>query len=114
MTTRATDAVFAEPLRIAFLVKGRDDPARPDIEITAPLVVGAGKIDSAAGRVQSWGSRIASGKAQVHITRADYQGPVIRKGDKVRALDRRGMPWWEVNQVDDRDAVRIILHLTEA
>lgn len=114
MTTSAVDRTFSEPLALFFLAKGKADAMRVNLTVEAPLVVGAGASDSPAGRVQSWGSRIASGKARAFIARSTYSGPAIREGDKLRAVNRAGQPWFEVAHVDDRDATRLILHLVEA
>lgn len=112
---KAVDQRFQENLGIAFLLPtGKVDPARQPVTVRGILRVGAGSGDSPAGRVQSWGMRIAAGKARAWITRDTYTGPALRKGDKVRALDRASQPWWEINVVDDREPERITLHLTEA
>lgn len=115
MTTAAVDGVHAEPLLLAFLnAKGRNDPTRPDQTVRGILVTGNGTADSPAGRVQSWGGRIASGKARAFLSREVYAGPEIREKDKIRAINRRGQPWFEIQQIDDRDATRLVLHLSEA
>jgi hypothetical protein len=111
---RVVDRVFAEDLELHFLTNGRADPSRARTTARGPLRTGRGKEDSPAGRVQSWGARIASGRAVAHITRSTYAGPLPRKGDKVRAIERQGSPWFEIIRVDDRDAARIVLELTEA
>ena len=105
---------MSEPVGSFFLNKGKADSTRVNGTLRGILVVGTGAQDSAAGRVQSWGSRIASGKAQLHIARATYTGPAFQEGDKVRAINRPGRPFFEVSHVDDRDATRLVLHLTEA
>ncbi|WP_245446258.1 hypothetical protein [Metarhizobium album] len=109
------DFVLAEPVRLSFLKNGVADPARPLIEIEAVLRVGEGKTTSIAGsRSDGWRSRIVADKAQLHIDRAKYTGPQPQSGDKVRALARHGMPWFEVADVDDRSHTRLVLNLNEA
>jgi hypothetical protein len=58
--------------------------------------------------------RIAAGEAEAHLDRATYAGPEIRKGDKLRAVERPGTPFFEVLRVADRGHGRLVLHLGEA
>jgi len=111
-TVRAVDTAFAELVRIAFKKDGKNDPDRTDIELEAPLRT-TSKV-SPLGRASEWEGSVAASPATLHIDAATYDGPVIRKKDKVRALSRRGQPWFEVVYVDDRTHTRIIVHLSEA
>lgn len=108
------DFRFAEPVKLSFLNDNAADPDRPATEIKAVLRVGGGKELTAGGRSsRAWRTKIAAGKAELHIDRATYSGPDIRKGDAVRALSRHGQPWFEVLRVDDRGDTRLVLELGE-
>lgn len=113
-TVAAVDAVFAEPVKLSFLRDGAVDPARPAAEISAVLRVGGGKESSLApGTSRAWRSKVAAGRAELHIDRSLYAGPAPQSGDRVRALARRGQPWFEVLRVDDRGDTRLVLELGE-
>lgn len=113
-TVAAVDTVFAEPVKLSFLKDGVVDPERPAAEITAVLRVGGGKESSMApGTSRAWRSKLAAGKAELHIDRSRYAGPALHSGDRVRALARRGQPWFEVLRVDDRGDTRLVLELGE-
>ena len=64
------------------------------------------------GRV-SWSQRLSAGETTAWITRANYEGPPIRKGDKLRRIDRRG-DWYEIASVNDRHPSDYVLTLSEA
>jgi hypothetical protein len=111
----ANDRVYAEPVRLAFLLNGAADPSRPAREIEAILRVGGGKNTSVAGTNDgSWRTRIIAGKAELHVDRTVYPDIVARVQDKVRALARPGQPWFEVSAVDDRGSTRLVLQLNQA
>lgn len=113
-TVAAVDAVFAEPVKLSFFNDGEVDPARPAVEISAVLRVGGGKESSLApGTSRAWRSKLAAGRAELHIDRSLYAGPAVKSGDRVRALARRGQPWFEVLRVDDRGDTRLVLELGE-
>lgn len=104
----------SEPVKLSFLKDGLPDPARPPIEIEAILRAGGGKeANVAGGYSQEWRTRLAAGKAELHIDRAAYSGPQPRAKDRVRALSRHGSPLFEVLRVDDRGETRLILGLGE-
>jgi len=105
------DATLAEEVDLFFLSGGVTDLSRNTV--TAQAVLRVGSRDSVAPK-GAWGSRIAAGKAEAHIARASYDGPEIRKGDKLRAIERAGEPFFEVLRVADRDHGRLVLHLGEA
>ncbi len=113
---KAVDDRFAETLELIFLKGERADPTRRNVTIKAPLRVGMGGGQVPEGRGQAWATRIAAGKAQVHIRTSSYTGPKIQKGDKIRALDRvkQGQPLFRVTRIDDRGSARIVLEVTEA
>ena len=108
------DLKFAEPVRLSFMKNGGSDPERPQITVEAILRTGGGKnsnIDGGAGK--TWRARVAAGKAELHINRAIYDGPMPAKGDSVRATSRIGEPAFEVLSVDERNHTRLILELGE-
>ena len=114
MAIKAVDDVMAETVKLSFLDKGAVDASRPALEIKAVLRVGNSKASSmAGGTAKSWNTRIAAGKAEVHIDRATYPDVVLRVGDAVRAMDRPGLPWFEVLSVNDR-GFRLVAELGEA
>ena len=114
-TIAAVDTVFAEPVKLSFLTKdGEPDTAREPVQIEAVLRVGGGKESSAAsGSSRAWRSKVAAGRAELHIDASRYTGPISKLGDRVRALARRGQPWFEVLRVDDRGDNRLVLELGE-
>jgi len=110
----AVDKAFAEPIRISFLKNGAVDPSRQPVDVEGVLRAGGGKETNAAGGfAQSWRTQLAAGKAELHLNAASYAGPTIRTGDRVRAVSRRAMPWFEVLRVDDRGESRLVLELGE-
>jgi hypothetical protein len=110
------DQRFAERVLLSFLgADGRLDASRPSVEIEAPLRTGTkGAANMAGGFSQSWRTRLAAGKSQLHIDPVANPGIVLRPKDKVRALDRLGQPWFEVVHFDDRNHTRHIAELSEA
>lgn len=105
------DDTMAEAVDLFFLAGGAADPARDNVTVQAVLRVGSRDVVAPKG---AWGSRIAAGKAEAHIARASYDGPEIRQGDKLRAVERIGQPFFEVLRVADRGHGRLVLHLGEA
>lgn len=112
---QAVDWRFAEPVKLVFMKDGSVDPARPTIEeFDAILRVGGGKESGIApGSGRAWRTKLAAGRAELHIDAARYTGPAFKKGDRVRAISRRGEPRFEVLRVDDRGETRLILELGE-
>lgn len=110
---RAVDRVMAETVRLYPMRSGTADPGRDQAEFQAVARVGGEGSNGITGR-EDWSSRISSGEATVHIDRAAYTGPAIRKGDRVRLMDRVGQPWFDVLTINDRQHGRLVLHLGEA
>ncbi|MGY6705920.1 hypothetical protein [Roseinatronobacter sp.] len=109
----AVDVVMAETVKLSFLKDSAVDPNRPAVHIQAVLRVGDTKnTNMTGGRAQSWRTRLAAGTAEIHIDRATYPDVMLREGDAVRALDRIGLPWFEVLLVNDRGH-RLVAELGE-
>lgn len=115
-TSAIIDQRFAELVRLSFMAGAALDAERPAMEISAVLRTGQGQNRNLAGTVaEQWKSRVAFEGAQLHIDRATYTGPMLRKGDKVRALSRPGQPLFEVlRDPDDRHHRRLVLELGDA
>lgn len=111
----AVDARLAEPVQIFFLKEGAADPERANLVVSGVLRVGGGQnTNLPGGQAKSWRTRLVAGRAELHIDPRAYAGSPIRRGDKVRALDRAGQPFFEVLHVDDRGHTRLVLELGEA
>ena len=110
----AVDKAFAEPVKLSFMKKGRVDPDRAAVQIDAVLRVGGGKeTNISGGRGTSWRTKLAAGKAELHIDRVTNPELIVTPGDAVQALSRPGEPWFEVSRVDDRGDNRLVLELSE-
>ncbi|MFV0385666.1 hypothetical protein [Paracoccus sp. (in: a-proteobacteria)] len=111
----AVDDVWSETVRHLPLAGGRRDPDRDVIEITAVLRTGEREVEPvrlARGGTARPGQAADGG--YLRIDRAAHAALVIRKGDKVVALDRDGHPVFEVLSVDDRSHLRLICALGDA
>ena len=113
LAIKAVDDVMAETLRHYPLSKGEADASRNRTDLQGVLRTGNADEKNVAGTSTSWGSRIAAGKARAHISRVAYPDLVIHDGDKLRAMDRAGQPWFAVSSVDDRNHGRLIAELNE-
>lgn len=110
----AVDAVMAEDVRLLFLSGGRADILRPPATIKGVLRVGTGGAAAPSGD-RDWKSRVAAGEAELRVSTAAYgSAPMLRAGDKVKAVERAGSPLFEVLRVDDRRAGRLLFALGEA
>lgn len=113
--SRSVDKAFAEPVHFTPLRDGRADATREAMDISAVLRVGGGEEGSLSGSASGdWRSRLAAGRAELHVDRVQYPSLIVRIGDKVRAISRPGRPWFEVKRVDDRGDTRLVLALSEA
>lgn len=101
-----------ESVRLSFLKGGVVDPDRQAIDIVAVLAAG-GDDSKPIGAGDHFRSRLSLGQAELFIDSSGYAGPRPRKGDKVRANDRSGQPWFEVADVSDRYSNLIVLSLGE-
>ncbi|UYT54505.1 hypothetical protein OHI65_09065 [Brucella sp. MAB-22] len=101
---------YGESVRLSFMKKQVVDPDRPSIEINALLHVG-GDDSRAPGPTGTYRSRLSLGEAELFLDRSTYTGPDPEVGDKVRANDRAGKPWFEVAAVSDRYSNLIVVKL---
>jgi hypothetical protein len=105
--------MWGEAVRLSFLDGAAADPDRPLIDIRAILHVGGDDSKPEAGGLK-YRTRLSAGMAELHIVRSEYDGPMPRQGDRVRATDRVGAPWYEVADVSDRYSNMIVLSLNQA
>ncbi|MDM7852670.1 hypothetical protein [Pseudochrobactrum kiredjianiae] len=101
---------FGESIRLSFMKNQQPDPDRPITEIMAVLHVG-GDDSVSAGPTGTYRSRLSLGEAELFLDRSVYSGPIPVTGDRVRANDRYGTPWFEVAAVSDRYSNLIVLKL---
>ncbi len=101
-------AAFGESVRLSFLAGGTVDPDRAAVTCRGILYVGADAV--AAG----FNVKYSAAAAALVIDRSAYTGPMPKAGDKVRALERTGQPWFEVKSVNDRHSNLLIAELAEA
>ncbi|WP_274626569.1 hypothetical protein [Arvimicrobium flavum] len=112
MVTATIDTLFAERVLLSFLNKERVDESRPAREISAKLVLGVESADGLfEGRRQGDVVAITGRRSQLFIDRTAYPDLMVRKGDKVRALEMAGQPWFAVSSVDGRHPSRLVLEL---
>ena len=104
---------FGESVRLSFLKNGAVDTDRPAVDITAVLHTG-GDDSKPVGMGGEFRSRLSAGQAELLLDRSTYTGSPPRQGDKVRANDRAGKPWFEVLMVSDRYSNLIVLSLGQA
>lgn len=109
----AVDAVMAEEVQLLFLdAQGRADTSRTNAIVKGVLRVSSNDVRTPT-KGDAWASRIAAGEAALYLARPTY-GSALRKGDKVKAVERAGGPIFEVMRVDDRRHDRIVVHMGEA
>lgn len=104
---------YGESVRLSFMKGQVADPAKPMIDIGAVLHVG-GDDSRAPGPTGTYRSRLSLGEAELFLDRSTYSGPVPKEGDKIRANDRDGKPWFEVASVSDRYSNLIVIKLGHA
>lgn len=108
------DRAFGETVKVVFVKDGKADPERPAIEVTAVLRTAAQVSPSmAGGRGQAWNAEIAAGSATLFVNRSRYPDLSLNKGDRVQAIQRPGLPWFDVARQDSRSHGRLIVHLSE-
>ncbi|WP_421998204.1 hypothetical protein [Roseovarius confluentis] len=110
---RKVDEIMGETLRHYPMINGMADAARVKTEFTAVVRSGQAEEKNVSGTSASWGSRITSGKTEVHISRLAYPDLLVKDGDRIVALDRPGEHRFQVAGINDRMHGRIILEVTE-
>lgn len=109
------DDVWSESVRHLPLADGRKDPERDAAEFTAVLRTGDRDAERMKfGRGNSARAGVTADGGHLRIDRSVHATLVVRKGDKVVALDRDGQPVFEVLSVDDRSHLRLICELGDA
>ena len=104
---------FGEAVRLSFLKDGVVDAARSAVDIVAVLHAGGDDSKPLTDGSDRYRSRLLAGQAELFIDRSTYAGPTPRAGDRVRATDRAGKPWFEVAGVSDRYSNLLVLSLGE-
>ncbi|MFS2326559.1 hypothetical protein U2P60_14270 [Brucella sp. H1_1004] len=101
---------YGESVRLSFMKGQVADPAKPMIDVTAVLHVG-GDDSRSPGPTGTYRTRLSLSEAELFLDRSIYDGPIPQAGDKVRANDRDGKPWFEVAAVSDRYSNLVVLKL---
>lgn len=141
MAIEAVDAVMSEDIRHLPLIDGVKDTSRPQLVFSAVARIGAAESrNMQGGHSDEWSARVSASGGELHVAhwragqgadelwvpaldRGD-NGDVtvsepdtelfIRKGDKVRLIDRPAQPFFEVLSITRRRYGRAILHLGDA
>ena len=109
------DDVWAETLRHLPLAQGQQDETRAPVEFAAILRTGDRSVEPLSfGRGNTVRAGITADGGYLRIDRALNPDLLIRKGDKVVALERDGQPVFEEQAVDDRSHLRLICELGDA
>jgi hypothetical protein len=104
------DDVWSEEIRLLPMAGQSADPDRPRDVLFA--VLRTGERETSAMRAGRGGrSSLASGGGHLRIDRTAHPELVVRKHDRIVALDRIGEPVFEVLSVDDRTHLRLICEL---
>lgn len=111
---KAVDRELAETVQLRFLVGQVVDPARPAQDIQC-ILRSKNEDDSGVtgGNAKSWKRQSSATPSQLHIDYSVWALFELRAGDKVRATDRIGSPWYDVLRIDDRAHPRVIVSLGE-
>lgn len=109
--TQTADRVFGEPVRLSFFKHGSADPARPPVNVRGQLHL-PGESDVVPGRSNaSFTTQLVGGTGLLVIQKIVFSGE-LRQGDKVRADDRDGQPWFEILTVDNAGASQIVAQIS--
>lgn len=113
--TSAVDAIYAENIRHLPMSDGFPDPNRNSEDIIAPLRTGErDSVSPSFGRQSGRAVSAAAGGGELRIDRETYPDLILRKDDKIVALDRPGEPVFQIKSVDDRSHLRLICMLEDA
>ncbi len=107
----AVDDAFAERVSIVPHKDGRLDQSRPIIETKAILRVSGQRTKSLG---EGWNISLATSKNLLFLDARNLPDLVLRRLDKVKALDRPGQPFFEVLTVHQRGEMRILVELGNA
>jgi hypothetical protein len=113
--TAEVDGIFAETVRHLPLEAGA-----PDADRVPALLIGVLRTEDRdaqalrMGRSTSNRSAIVQGGGRLRLDRTEHPGLVIRRGDKIVAVDRPGAPLFEVRAIDDRSHLRLTCELGDA
>lgn len=111
----AVDDTWAELIRHLPLSDGEPDGDRQVMSFTAVLRTGERAVErSRFGRSEAAPPGVAADGGVLRIDRGVHADLLIRKGDKVVALERNGEPVFEVQHVNDRSHLRLICYLGDA
>lgn len=105
-------ATFGEEVRLSFMKNGAVDPDRAMIDVRCMTFAVAG--DATFKPDSGYATRLSAGQAELCLDRSIYTGPMPVQGDKVRANERTGKPWFEVAYVSDRHSNLIVVTLNQA
>lgn len=108
-----TTKAWGEAVRLSFMDGAAPDPERALTDIRAILHAGGDDSKSVQDGLK-YRTRLSAGQAELVISRDEYAGPMPRVGDRVRATERAGAPWFEVADVSDRYSNLIVLSLNQA
>jgi hypothetical protein len=111
----AVDEVWAESIRLLPLTGGQPDPEREPVEFDAILRTEGRDAEAPNfGRGNAARPAIAASGGVLRIDRMAWPGVRPRKGDRIVALDRAGLPVFEIGPVDDRAHLRLICDVKDA
>lgn len=105
-------AIFGEEVRLSFMKNAAVDPDRGMIDVRCMSFAVAGDVSTKPD--SGYAMRLSAGQAELCLDRSIYTGPIPVQGDKVRATDRAGAPWFEVAHVSDRHSNIIVVRLNQA
>lgn len=105
-------ATFGEEVRLSFMKNGAVDPDRAMVDVRCMSLAVAG--DTVSKPDSRYAARISAGHAELCLDRSVYTGDLPVQGDKVRANERAGAPWFVVARVSDRHSNIIVVTLNQA
>lgn len=114
-TLTINDDLWGEQLLLCCMKNNIVDNGRKEVEIRGILRVSDESSQKAdGGKSNSWHVGFAGTSSVLFINRAAWPDIIIKKGDKIRAFERHGSPWFIVISVNDRDHRRLKVELGEA
>ena len=112
---RKVSGAFGEEVRLSFMKDGKADPDRPQIVVRCEALHTDDDVGGPVGGSgrQSEKVRYAGAAAVLFLDRSTYEGPRLQSGDRVRSMDRMGLPLWQVDYISDRHSNLIAVALLE-